>query len=268
MRGRRLRLLASRGVCVVVLFGFGVGGAGADTWVGDRHGWEYRPNGLAATEDGGRTWRLIFDYCGAISGFVHTGPRAGMVVCDEDTYFWTTDNGLHWVSPASIGPARDFEGHGSYFYFSDAHGLKRVQPWPPGVAEHRCRVEPQKQRYGSICLHSTKDLRTVEVERFPGAAATVLANVPGGVLALVERVSGGSTSVAPLRVYVRRDGHPKTLSGLPNLRVQAQAAATGYDVAVVWPKIDVYATNGRGQPLATWRSVDGARTWRLFDTGS
>jgi photosystem II stability/assembly factor-like uncharacterized protein len=98
---------------------------------------------LCATENGGRTWRRIFQAGHGLiflRDFARTSRRAGVVsISRADTLprtlrtgvFWTNDNGAHWYETTRIGPLVHHHRGRLYWRHTGSGPLYEVRPWPP-----------------------------------------------------------------------------------------------------------------------------------------
>jgi hypothetical protein len=226
-------------------------GATHSPWPDAKHGWELRGDvdsgGLYSTEDGGRHWHLIYPARGSdIMGFLRTSANAGAISIDYKApeQYWTRDNGRHWHFtrrlPAFWAGGMDLAGQGRLLYWSRGHVVYQVRNWPPEPgAALRLRL-----------LHRVADGRFMD-----------LAWIPGGAVGVIFREPGSPTT--PLaRVFLRRfrgtyvirlqDPGPARAGLVRRLRIYAS-----------WPELTVLGEGEFGDPLVTWASEDGGRTWRI-----
>jgi hypothetical protein len=221
---------------------------------------------VCATENGGATWRGIFNGGTFIFGVVRTSRTAGVVSTGRQASarFWTRDNGHHWYRSSRIG--REFQGSGDYLFWTDLSAtLHRVKPWPPtGTAKCRgfwtaAAFDTEPAKGGNVCSGPAVDARmrssaavTLEEGKLAG-----LANVPGGVIATVTE------SPVP-RVLLYRLGRPRVVD-LPVSGNMAPCAGAGREPTVTWPRITVVGCAGTaGNPIGGWFSTDGGGTWVLL----
>ena len=245
------------------------------SWVDALHGWALSSDGLAckpradlcATNDGGATWRGIFN--GPIDQFVATSARAGVVSLADGRVFWTRDAARHWYPTKRIFGLIAGSG-GSLFATSDAD-LYRVAPWPPG-GRTRCRAWRVAAGDGS----SADGFRTTvcadgAVEA--GMTDRLVATVAGGTIGAIVAVPGGVfglSDFAPdfsrLNAFVWRHG-ALVQASLPFPQPAWWCCAS---IDVSWPSLYVsgalYSPPGSAAaPLPVlWRSADGGATWSAY----
>lgn len=204
-----------------------------------RHGWQAREDGVYATDDGGRSWRRI--HRSPAERVVRLSARSGVIAiaspappCGCSTQrLLTTDGGRSWRRAPGIGPA--FQGRGASLYWWKGGELHRVVAWPPPTGPIRSRL----------------------VARAGGEIVSV-ANVPGGVVALVDR-----RSRAPQVIVARGEGEASLVT-LPD----AGDAAVARTVTAAWPSLvvrgrDYASPSALPDPRVEWRSGDGGLTWRM-----
>jgi hypothetical protein len=212
------------------------------------HGWVSKEDGVFATDDGGRSWRLVYPRSAirvarvtAQTGMISLGDRATRCGCKQ-ARLWTADGGLHWHWTRQV-VGEGFVGAASMLWWWHGGNLFRAAAWPP----------------------EKRGLRRLRVARVRGAIVDVKA-VPDGVAALVtSRVAGIRFDNAPRVLLVR--GPVKAVLTLPE--VEGQVLARGIDVS--WPQItvrgvDVTAFSRGEQGALTWRSADGGASWRVDRT--
>jgi hypothetical protein len=248
------------------------------SWVDALHAWALSSDGLActpradlcATNDGGATWRGIFN--GPIDQFVPTSARGGVVSLADGRVFWTRDGARHWYRTNRIF-GRIAGSSGSLFATSDAD-LYRVAPWPPR-GRARCRA----WRVAAGDASSARGLRTtvctgagVEAGMTDRLVATVAGEaigkmiaVPGGVFGL----SDFAPDFSRLNAFVWRHGR-LVQSSLPFPQPGWWCCAA---VDASWPSLYVSGTlyvppGSAGTPLPLlWRSPDGGATWSAYASG-
>ena len=226
------------------------GSATHSQWPDARHGWQVFCDGdgtcsLYSTEDGGRHWHMIFDgETDDINDFLRTSARAGVISINTKApeQYWTRDNGRHWNFtrrlPAFWQSGLNLAGKGQLLFWSRGQVLYQVANWPP-------------RRRG--------ELRLRLVHRVPDGSFQDLAWIPRGAAAAILRAPGSPAS--PLvRVFIRRqrthvirlsDPDPATAARVSQLTLFAS-----------WPELMVLADDARGNPVYTWKSSDGGRSWR------
>lgn len=227
------------------------------SWADSQHGWKagcgVDAGCVLSTENGGRTWHRIGRF--EVQGLVRTSARAGLVVGTGHPgpiTWWTRDNGRHWyeanprVIPASaVGNAR-------FLFWHTRTQLFQVRPWPPrGRQPPNCRFRC-RWNGGS---------RSVGVARSTVGQFAGIANLPGGVLAVID--SGDDAVVS--RVLLRQGGRNTTMSLPLAQRIRPCSNFYGAEPVVDWPKIAVFGCTGTSADKAvTWISEDGGRTWRVY----
>ena len=205
-----------------------------------RHAWQSREDGVYSTDDGGRHWRRI--YSGYAVRVVRTSLRAGAIsiglpapACNCTTRrLWTTDGGRTWHLLNAAGS--DFEGRGASFYWWRDGSLLRVTPWPPSL----------RQRLASR-----------QVASVPGGTIIDVANVPGGVAALVDR------GAKPPQVILAQ-GSEQTVVTLPDAgdgAIPRSISVEGSTLVVAGK--DLSSPAAAPDPEIEWRSRDGGRTWAV-----
>jgi hypothetical protein len=124
---------------------------------------------LCATENGGRTWRRVFQAGGGLSylrDFTRTSKTAGVVAISRDDpwprtlrtgVFWTRDDGEHWYETSRIGPIVMHRGS-RLFWRNPGGPLYEVRPWPPR-ARVRCpgffawhALDQHPRSAGNVCV--------------------------------------------------------------------------------------------------------------------
>jgi hypothetical protein len=218
------------------------------SFAGGLHGWASREDGVFATDDGGRSWRLIYPRNAirvarvtAQTGMISLGDRVTRCGCKQ-ARLWTADGGLHWHS-TRYGVGEGFIGGGNMLWWWRGGTLFRAAQWPP----------------------AKKGLRRKRVARIKGEILDAKP-VPDGVAALVtSRVAGIRFDNSPRILLVR--GAVVTVLTLP--AVEGQILARSLDVS--WPQItvrgaDVVAFTRGQQGAVNWRSADGGVSWRVDRT--
>ncbi len=209
---------------------------GLASWVGSQYGFESRPAGVFATDDGGRSWREVYAApatavlrlsrtAGVID--VPVAPRKCMCVTRK---LWTTDDGRTWHETKVIGDA--FTGSAEGVYWWEAGSLYLVRGFPPRASKLATKV----------------------------ADGTIVAAVPipGGVAALVSnRVFGKGWDRAP-RVLIARKEEVTTVE-LPAVEGDILVAGIEAD----WPAVTVTGTDFAADPVrpVAWSSSDGGESW-------
>jgi len=106
---------------------------------------------VAATSDGGRSWRRIYrtHYPWSVEGILQTGPRSGIVTSskaiqgdeqgNKHVEHWTADNGKHWHETTSLIWSA---GHDRYLFAVGPRDgyLRQVTPWPPRSSQLQLRT--------------------------------------------------------------------------------------------------------------------------------
>jgi hypothetical protein len=177
-------------------------------------------------------------------GWLRTSPRAGVISINlkAPEQYWTRNNGRHWHFtrrlPAFWQGGLNLAGKGRSLFWSRAQALYQVANWPPARA---------------------RALRLRLIRRVPDGSFADLAWIPRGVVGVILRKSGspGAPLVRVLlkrqRTYVIRlqEPDPPTAARVSELTVLAS-----------WPELTVLADDARGNPVYTWKSSDGGRSWR------
>lgn len=230
-------------------------GAVESPWPDLRHGWAVRctqepprpgcPHGLYATEDGGRTWRLIFRAePGSINGFLRTSAVAGVVSVGTtpSVQHWTRDNGKRWYRtrhlPGFHEPDVDVAGRGGQLFWSRGNLLYEIVTWVP--------------RPGARLLPGL--VRRVENGRF-----TDLEVVPPGVAGAIlrDREQAGAPFARMLIGNLAR----VRIVPLPEPAAAVAQRITHLELVAAWPALRIVGEEGRdGTPLVVWRceAVNGA----------
>ena len=248
------------------------------SWPDALHGWALASDGIAcmpradlcATDDGGATWRGIFN--GAIKQFVRTSARAGVVSFADGRAFWTRDGARHWYRTNRIFGR--ITGSGAYLFATSDADLYRVAPWPP-----RRRTRCRAWRVAAGDASSSHGFRTTicagaAVEA--GMTDRLVATVAGGTIGDVVAVPGGVfglSDFAPdfsrLNAFVWRHGSlAQSLLPFPQPGWWCCAA-----LDVSWPSLYVSGTlyippGSAGAPLPVlWHSPDGGATWSAYASG-
>ena len=248
---------------------------GPAEWVRDLYVWQVNDEFLDASEDGGRTWRHIFPSPAdeGVTDFAQTGPRTGIVSLDtfeSSPEWWTRDN-RHWFPTSVVGAPHDMRGHDSYLFTGGGSKgtayLWRITPWPPTGDFARCRGRFLGERVPRVlrCFAGAKKpLRRTLVARVQRGYFTVIANAPGGAVALVY----GAEHKGPfLRVVIHRYGRTE-VSELPPIAVTLrEKVGRSQEVLVSWPSIAILGYAPRSEaPSVVWTSSDGGSTWGVTAT--
>ena len=255
------------------------------SWADSRHGWQVRLDGhgrcgerLYATENGGRTWRLIHkSRLGPLRLILRTSRVAGVIfparfARSRAKALWTRTNGRRWQRTAAIGPWGNesfaVEGRGRLLFWATRSALYRVAGWPSNAMRSR-RVF--RARAPQHLLQSTT------------RPWFLLENAPSGIAALVATGPEGDAYVQrgpdPKLALLLHRGQKNRLLRLPGIaaalaRLRADAIAPGEAarVAVDWPRLMVssFAINdheGRAKPIGVgcvvWRSANAGSTWTV-----
>jgi hypothetical protein len=198
--------------------------------------WQSREDGVYSSDDAGRHWKRIYPtYAVRVvrlsqkAGVIAVGDPAGRCNCAVQR-LWTIDGGRTWRILRTVGG--QFQGRGTLLYWWQGSQLYRA-PWPPvggspGASKRIASVD------GTI------------------AAA---ANVPGGLVALVDR--GAKT---PEVVVARGDEADTVPLADPDDGVVVRSvSANGRNVVVRGRDFSLPSTDP--DPTVEWRSSDGGRTW-------
>jgi len=229
--------------------GFSFGGAAksavkvhyAASWAGDRYGWQERPTGVYATENGGRSWRQVFAgtplaalRLSRASGLISIASGPGRCMCTTRQLF-TTNNGASWHATSTLG---------SRFALGGGH----VYSWTGGTL----------RMLGPLTTRTTTRLSSTAVASFADGTISDVEAIPGGVVGLVSsRVNGEGWDTDP-RVSLVHGGTAQTVT-LPMERGRILVEK----VEVAWPKLTVVGTNYVANPVrdAVWVSEDGGALW-------
>jgi hypothetical protein len=202
-----------------------------------RHRWQSREDGVYATDDAGRHWRLI--HRGYATRVVRTSTTTGIISvgspapgCNCSTAkLWTNDSGQTWHKAAGIGG--DFQGNGRNLYWWTDSALFRAA-WPPGA--------------GAI--------KSARVAAFDGSIADAT-NISGGVAALVDRHAD------PPQVILATSSGVTTVTLPPaGGNVTPRSIATVGSTLVV-RGIDSSNPGASPDPTLQWKSTDMGRTWTV-----
>jgi hypothetical protein len=235
-----------------VVDGFGIGTEAlpasavraATSWVDARHGWQSRPNGVYATDDGGSRWKAILPQpalavlrFSATAGVVSTGFAPGLCMC-ATRQLWTTDAGRTWHDTRTLSGS--FAAAGGRIYFWEKGSLRLLAPLP---------LHATGARLGARTVASVAD-------------GTIVSAIPfqGGLAALVSsRLDGAGWDNAP-RVIIVRGGNVKTvtLPSRPGTPLVRAIKASGARLTVT--AVDSVAQRAR---TITWTSADRGQRWSV-----
>ena len=268
---------------------------GSASWADARHGWAPNPSyeelskrtwkatgdsSLCSTEDGGRSWRVIFVGGNYVFTAVRTSGQAGIVSSGAHGHFefWTRDNGKHWLptdlteGTGGLGdPAPVLVGRGAQLYYARGFGdtVYQLTPWPPsGPAEcsgpwSRSMLAEDADPAGNVCLGPPVNAgtRSEPVVTIDGNLVR-LARVPDEFVAVFERGSD-----AQVTVVVRRAG-TNVARELPAPDLPAGAHGVLRRLDVTWPTISLaafYAADPENRETyeVVWRSTDGGAMWTV-----
>jgi Kelch motif len=293
--------LIASGVLVAVLSASGGAAApapfpGSASWADAQHGWAPNPDyqgllckrawpatgdsRLCSTEDGGRTWNMIFAGGNYIFGAVRTSVQAGIVSTGAYGHFeyWTRDNGKHWYAAPLLGIDPStlsqpwFVGRGDQLYYTRALGdtVYQLTPWPPplpagcGGAWSRSILGDDADPAGNVCLGPATLAGTQAVPVLTVAGSLVrFARVADGFVAVFEH-----GDEAHLTAVVRRGG-TNTIRDLPAPELPpAGTSGVLRRLEVAWPSlvlVGLYGagSEGRESQEVVWSSTDGGTTWGL-----
>jgi PQQ-like domain len=212
------------------------------------HGWVSREDGVYSTDDGGRSWRLVYPRSAvrvarvtASSGMIAVGDRSSRCGCRQ-VRLWTVDGGGTWIpTPRAVG-AGFAAASGTLWWWRGA-SLYRAAVWPPGP----------------------RGLQAAKVVSGGGAIVDV-EPVPGGAVALVSRrVAGLGFDRTPRLRFVQ--------NGVLRNRVLPRVGGDVLvrSVEVQWPVVavqgfDVTAFTRGEEGSVLWRSQDGGATWSVSRT--
>jgi hypothetical protein len=275
MRTLVLTVLLLLAIAAVALGGVGAQATPGESWADSQRGWTASPparckprRDVCATEDGGATWRGIFNGGTFVFGVVRTSRAAGVVSTGRQVSarFWTRDNGKHWYLTRRVGP--EFQGSGAYLFSIDfGPRLTRIRPWPP-AAKARCRgvwtggaFDTAPVNGGNVCSGPAIEagMKATTVVTLEEGKLGGLANVPSGVIATV-------TSSPVPRVLIYRLGRPRVVD-LPAAGALLPCAGFNREPIVTWPRITVLGCTGSsGNPSGGWLSDDGGRSWRVLSS--
>jgi hypothetical protein len=249
--GKRIGMRALVALLALVCLPLSAGSSAAHSpWPDPRHGWDFRCDrdgtcSLYATEDGGRHWHRIFNgETDDVMGFLRTSAAGGVISINlkAPEQYWTRDNGRHWYFTRRLPPfwqgGISLAGRGHLLFWSRSSSLYRVSNWLPSR-----RTALRFQRVAAVRDGTFEDL----------------AWIPRGVVGVVLRDRGAS-NVPVVRALLRRG--PRNV--LVRLRDPDPSTALRIDSLTIfasWPELMVLAEDDHGNPLYSWRSSDGGRTW-------
>jgi hypothetical protein len=98
------------------------------SWADHEHAWRAAADGVEATSDGGRRWRVVLKTPG-VTWLTRTSPTAGLVE-SGDGVLVTKDAGRHWYSVSSF-TAQSAIGRGNRLYAANGQQLLQAEEWPP-----------------------------------------------------------------------------------------------------------------------------------------
>jgi hypothetical protein len=211
------------------------------------HGWASREDGVYATDDGGRTWRLIYPRSAVrvaqvspSSGMIAVGDRSSRCGCRQ-VRLWTADGGSTWTrTPKAVGSG--FAGANGTLWWWRGGRLYRAAAWPPAAGGLRAGTAFTVRGAGAI----------LDVEALPGGVAVLV----------TRRVAGLGFDRAP--VLLVGQGPSFRQRALP--RVNGDVLLRSLDVR--WPEIavrgfDVTAFTRHEEGSILWLSEDGGTTWTV-----
>jgi hypothetical protein len=214
-------------------------GLAADaSWAGKRYGWQSRDNGVYATDDGGRSWHVVFPApaervlrLSRTSGVIEIGLDPGGCMC-AIRKLWTNDAGRSWHETLALGD--DLTAGGGELYW-----------WKGGSLNIASFAPASSKRIASI------------------ADGTIVAAAPiaGGIAALVSsRVRGQGWDASP-RVLLVRGTTVQTLQ----LPAASRTRVLGQELRAAGSRLTVTGTDFVAQPpvQVTWSSTDGGATWTV-----
>jgi hypothetical protein len=258
------------------------------SWVDSRHGWtSYYPSQehaqLRATDDGGRTWHLVFTGGNYIFYYLKTSPAAGLVESGgwSGTTLWTRDGGRHWYF-THLFPGTDYRfqepslvraGRGNLlFWHQSADTLYRVEGWPPR-GELACEPEltfPQTGgRVACAVPAGEAGMRSVVVGRLSRGAFGAMRSTAVGIVALVEERDGRDPRSSASHVAVYRTADASLLlRPFPDPPALEAGEKLGFlTLAAAWPRLYVTVAVRSSSNVRTgtvlWRSDDGGATWTV-----
>jgi hypothetical protein len=209
-----------------------VGGPQAYTsWSDPRHGWQSREQGVYATSDAGKTWRLIRRGSAqrvlaltATRGVVSVGTPGGCNCAQQQ--LWTGDGGRSWHATRVL--TKDFSGAGGRIYTWSGKTVRTVA-WPPRSAGRAIPL---------------------------GADVAGVGPAAGGFVALLTSAGRGWDD-APRLALVRGT----TVSSIELPAVSGRVLVRSLTVA--WPQLAVrsFLYTDSGRQTVRWRSVDGGESW-------
>jgi hypothetical protein len=185
---------------------------GHESWLDARHGWVSGESGVFSTDDGGRTWSVIFPQPAVT--VIRTSLRAGLIrvaavtagcACAYD--LWTVDGGRHWNATRAIAGGVIGRGGLLYWLGSGAVEIRQVSPWPPA---------------GPI---RSRTIAAVDTGKF-----VALALVPGGVAGLVKDPSGRAASIVEVRAGRQNEWHE--LPRPPGMLITQSLRSSGFTLIV------------------------------------
>lgn len=211
------------------------------TWAGARYGWQTRPTGVYATENGGRSWRLILAgtplaalRLSRTSGIASIASGPGRCMCATRQFF-TTNDGASWHPTSALGSR--FTLGGGHVFFWTGGTLRMLAP---------------------LTLRSTARLSSTTVATLGDGTISDVEAIPGGVVALVSsRVNGEGWDTDPRVVLVHGRTAQTVMLPMERGRILVEK------VEVAWPTLTVVGTDYVANPVrsATWVSDDGGTMW-------
>jgi outer membrane protein assembly factor BamB len=210
---------------------------GHTSWLDGRHAWASRETGVYSTDDGGRTWRLI--YPAPATDVVRTSLTAGVIrvatvapgcVCAYN--LWTTDAGRHWKPTRAFAGGLIGRGRSLYWLAASGAEIRQVSPWPP-VGEIRSRT-----------------VAAVEKGKFVS-----LALVQGGVAGLALAAAGDGASIVIARAGRENEVHE--LPHPPGRLISQSLRASGQTLIV-----DATVFSDGATTRVRWTSAGNVDGWQ------
>jgi len=226
-------------------------GSFAVSWADSQHGWQICGGGVCASSDGGRSWRRLAlpSSFGEVSAVARTSAMVGVIANTPTSAVtgiavdWTRDAGRTWHGTSKLSGC--FQGNASFLFADAGAGIVQATPWPPTGRKLQTRPAWSSPSGRSSC--------------YP------LANLPGGVAALVDSSHGP----IGLAVLVHRLGSNRVVE-LPQTNESGVDYLLNPNLNASWP--DLYVTaqayaNTKAPPgnkhlgELFWHFADGGKTW-------
>ena len=183
---------------------------GHSSWLDAEHGWVSRETGVYATDNGGRTWTLIYPQPAAT--VVRTSLRVGVIRvagvprgCTCAHNLWTTDGGRHWTPTRAFAGGLIGRGRSLYWLAEGGLEIRQVTPWPPA-----------------------RGVRSRPVAAIEEGTFVSLALVPGGVAGLAK----GPKATTVVIARAGRDPEVRELPKPPGMLIAQTLRSSGQTLIV------------------------------------